>query len=78
MTLLYIPGESTDQIAVYIPSMNAVAVADLVYKMFPNLFSIRGSKPRPIDGWFQSVDKACAIFCALLFKFKIRNGLTEK
>ena len=57
MELLYAPGESADQIVVHIPSMRAIAAADLVYKAFPNVYSLRGSDPRPVDEWFKSIDK---------------------
>ena len=57
MILLHAPGETADQIIVHIPSMRAIAAADVIYKAFPNLYTIKGSDVRPVDEWFKTIDK---------------------
>ena len=42
VTLMYIPGETRDQLSVHIPSLDILCVGDNYYKTFPNLYSIRG------------------------------------
>lgn len=49
-------GETHDQLFVYIPSLNALMPGDNYYHAFPNLYTIRGTSPRPIDEWILSLD----------------------
>ena len=55
--LVHIPGETDDQIGVYIPSMDAFLCADDIYKAFPNLYAIRGTPHRDLMQWVYSIDK---------------------
>ena len=57
MKLVHIPGETDDQIGVYIPSMDAFLCADIIYKAFPNLYAIRGTPHRDLMQWVYSIDK---------------------
>ena len=50
------PGETHDQLIVWIPEDKTLLAADNFYWAFPNLYTIRGASPRPIDGWIQSID----------------------
>lgn len=50
------PGETTDQLFVYVPHLDALMPGDNYYLTFPNLYTIRGTKPRPVDGWIDSLD----------------------
>ncbi|CAC5397796.1 unnamed protein product [Mytilus coruscus] len=53
----HIPGETSDQIGVWIPSWKAFLSGDDVYKAFPNIYTIRGAPARdPVD-WYTSVQK---------------------
>ena len=49
-------GETHDQLFVYIPSLGALMPGDNYYHAFPNLYTIRGTSPRPIDDWIASLD----------------------
>ncbi len=50
------PGETDDTLFVWIPADNTLLCADDYYSAFPNLYTIRGSRPRPTDGWINSLD----------------------
>ncbi|XP_061166348.1 linear primary-alkylsulfatase-like [Saccostrea echinata] len=55
--LLKIPGETSDQIGLWIPSFQAFMCADDVYRAFPNIYTIRGAPARdPVD-WYTSVQR---------------------
>ena len=59
--LVHIPGETDDQIGVWIPSMEAFLCADDVYRAFPNLYAIRGTPHRDPVKWAHSIDKIRAL-----------------
>jgi len=50
------PGETHDQLIVWIPEDKTLLAADNFYWAFPNLYTIRGASPRPIDEWIESID----------------------
>ncbi len=50
-------GETHDQLIVWIPKDRTVIAADDFYWTFPNLYTIRGTSPRPVDDWIKSIDK---------------------
>lgn len=49
-------GETDDQLFVWIPSEKALMPGDNYYQAFPNLYTIRGTRPRPVDAWISSLD----------------------
>lgn len=51
------PGETHDHLFVWLPQERTLLAGDNVYKAFPNLVSIRGSSPRPVEGWVRSLDR---------------------
>ncbi|MBN1691884.1 MAG: MBL fold metallo-hydrolase [Dehalococcoidia bacterium] len=50
------PGETHDQLIVWIPADKTLLAADDFYWAFPNLYTIRGASPRPTDEWIKSID----------------------
>lgn len=50
-------GETHDQLFVWIPQMGALMPGDNYYHAFPNLYTIRGTSPRPVKEWIKSLDK---------------------
>jgi alkyl sulfatase BDS1-like metallo-beta-lactamase superfamily hydrolase len=50
-------GETHDQLFVWIPADDTVIAGDNFYWSFPNLYTLRGTSPRPVDDWIESVDK---------------------
>ena len=55
--LVHAPGETNDQIFVWLPERGVLMPGDNIYKAFPNLYSIRGTLYRDVLGWVKSIDK---------------------
>lgn len=55
--LIFAPGETDDQIVVWLPKQKALIPADDFYWAFPNLYTIRGTTFRNLKQWYQSLDK---------------------
>lgn len=55
LVLLHAPGETDDQILVWLPEEKVLLPGDNVYKAFPNLYTIRGTRYRDVMQWAQSV-----------------------
>ena len=56
MELMHTPGETNDQITVWLPDDRIVLPGDNIYKAFPNLYAIRGSAPRDAVKWYNSLE----------------------
>lgn len=50
-------GETDDQLFVWLPDHRVLLPGDNVYRAFPNLYTIRGTRPRPVDRWIASLDR---------------------
>lgn len=61
LVLTEAPGETDDQLMVWLPGERALICGDDFYWAFPNLYTIRGTSPRPVDGWIQSLDRMRAL-----------------
>ena len=57
MQLVHIPGETDDQIGVWLPEQRAFLCADDIYQAFPNLYAIRGVPMRNARKWIASLDR---------------------
>jgi len=55
--LIFAPGETDDQIVVWLPKQKVLIPADNFYWAFPNLYTIRGTEFRNLKQWYQSLDK---------------------
>ena len=55
LVLLHAPGETDDQILVWLPEEKVLLPGDNVYKAFPNLYTIRGTRYRDVMQWARSV-----------------------
>lgn len=60
MKLVHAPGETDDQIYVWLPEKKVLCAADNYYLAFPNLYAIRGTPYRDVRKWRDSVDKMIA------------------
>jgi alkyl sulfatase BDS1-like metallo-beta-lactamase superfamily hydrolase len=58
--LVHAPGETPDQYIVEIPELKFVYCADNYYPSFPNLYTIRGTSDRPVQGWADCQDTVMA------------------
>jgi len=56
LKLIHAPGETDDQIYVYLPDQNLLICADNFYNSFPNLYTIRGTLFRSFENWYKSID----------------------
>ena len=56
LELYHAPGETNDQIFVWLPDHKALMPGDNIYNTFPNLYTIRGTLHRNVIGWVKSLD----------------------
>ena len=56
IVLYHAPGETNDQLFVWLPEKKALFPGDNFYKTFPNLYTIRGTPYRDLAGWVNSLD----------------------
>jgi alkyl sulfatase BDS1-like metallo-beta-lactamase superfamily hydrolase len=55
------PGETPDHLTVWVPKLKAVFLGDNFYESFPNMYTLRGTRPRwPLD-YINSLDKVMAL-----------------
>ncbi len=57
LVLIHAPGETNDQLFVWLPEKKTLLPGDNVYKAFPNLYTIRGTLYRDVLEWSRSLDK---------------------
>ena len=50
-------GETNDHLTVWMPQKRVALVGDLIYRSFPNLYTLRGAPSRDIFQWYHSLDK---------------------
>jgi alkyl sulfatase BDS1-like metallo-beta-lactamase superfamily hydrolase len=65
--LHHAPGETNDQLFVWLPKHKALMPGDNVYKTFPNLYTIRGTTHRDVIGWINSIDQMRALNADYIF-----------
>jgi alkyl sulfatase BDS1-like metallo-beta-lactamase superfamily hydrolase len=56
LELHHAPGETDDQIVVYVPEKSVLCAADNIYKSFPNLYAIRGTPTRDAHQWATTIE----------------------
>ncbi|WP_165759841.1 alkyl sulfatase dimerization domain-containing protein [Falsiruegeria litorea] len=56
VVLIHAPGETDDQLAVYLPDRSLLLPADNYYHAFPNIYTVRGTPYRDPRKWAQSLD----------------------
>jgi len=61
LVLVHAPGETPDQIFIWMPQKKVLLPADNYYKSFPNLYAIRGTAYRDVNLWVKSLDKMRAL-----------------
>jgi alkyl sulfatase BDS1-like metallo-beta-lactamase superfamily hydrolase len=61
LELFLAPGETNDQIFVWLPEKKTLLCADNYYKSFPNLYAIRGTAYRDVNRWVKSIDEMRAL-----------------
>ena len=61
LKLFHAPGETPDQLFVWMPDEQILFCGDNFYKSFPNLYTIRGTAYRDVNQWRNSLDKMRAL-----------------
>lgn len=64
--LVHAPGETDDQLFVWLPDRKILLPGDNIYKAFPNLYTIRGTSYRDPRAWADSIDKMRALKAEVL------------
>lgn len=59
--VIHTPGETYDALSVWIPELKAVFVGDNFYGSFPNIYTLRGTKPRWALDYVDSLNKVLAL-----------------
>ena len=59
--LVHAPGETEDQLFVWLPEKQTVLTGDNIYQTFPNLYTIRGTYYRDVQKWANSLDQIRAL-----------------
>ena len=59
--LVHAPGETNDQLFVWLPEARVLLPGDNVYRAFPNLYTIRGTLYRDVLEWAHSIDAMRAL-----------------
>jgi alkyl sulfatase BDS1-like metallo-beta-lactamase superfamily hydrolase len=59
--VIHTPGETYEQCTVWIPEYKAAFVGDNFYNSFPNIYTLRGCKPRWALDYVESIDKVLAL-----------------
>lgn len=55
--MIHIPGETSDHIAVWVADKGLLLSGDNIYACFPNLYAVRGTRPRNSLAWSEAVRK---------------------
>src|SRR6185295_15162783 len=57
LQLLHTPGETRENISVWLPDRRVLMPGDDFYRAFPNLYPIRGTRLRAPEVWIASLQK---------------------
>ncbi|MCY4595817.1 MAG: alkyl/aryl-sulfatase [Bryobacterales bacterium] len=57
LELVAAPGETADQLYVWLPGQRVVFAGDNFYQSWPNVYPLRGTARRSLRDWIESIDK---------------------
>ncbi len=61
LEIYHTPGETPDHLTVWVPKLKAAFVGDNFYESFPNMYTLRGTRPRwPMD-YINSLNKVLSL-----------------
>ena len=60
LELVAAPGETADQLYVWLPGQRVVFAGDNFYQSWPNVYPLRGTARRSLRDWIASIDKMVA------------------
>jgi len=56
MVLIHTPSETSNEIVVWFPELQVLQGAEVLYELWPNLYSIRGTQYRDVKAWIVSLE----------------------
>ena len=59
--IIHTPAETYDALTVWMPEYKAAFVGDLFYRSFPNIYTLRGTKPRWALDYIDSINRVLAL-----------------
>jgi len=59
--IYHTPGETPDHLTVWIPRLRVAFIGDNVYDSFPNMYTLRGTRPRWALDYVNSIDRVLAL-----------------
>jgi alkyl sulfatase BDS1-like metallo-beta-lactamase superfamily hydrolase len=59
--VLHTPGETPDHLTVWLPSARIAFIGDNYYQSFPNIYTLRGTRPRWALDYVTSIDRVLAL-----------------
>lgn len=59
--IMHTPGETPDHLSAYIPEKRAAFIGDNYYRSFPNIYTLRGTRPRWALDYINSLDTVLAL-----------------
>jgi len=59
--LYHTPGETPDHLTVWIPRLRVAFIGDNVYDSFPNMYTLRGTRPRWALDYVNSINRVLAL-----------------
>lgn len=61
VTLIHTPGETDENVAIWLPDEKVLFAGDDLLKTFPNISPLRGLPTRPVEKWISSLDRMIAL-----------------
>jgi len=61
LELYHTPGETPDHLTVWLPKLKAAFLGDNYYQSFPNMYTLRGTRPRWPAEYIQSLEKVLSL-----------------
>jgi len=78
MQLIHTPGESPENVAVWLPSKRVLIPGDDFYKSYPNLSPLRGVRLRSPEKWIASLEKMLGLDADYLLQGHMRPILGKE
>ncbi len=75
LRLIHTPGESVENVAVWIPGKSVLLPGDDFYKSFPNIAPLRGVRLRPPEAWMASLERMIRLGAAAMVQGHMRPVL---
>lgn len=78
MELVRVPGETDDQMLIWLPDDGVLCCGDNFYACFPNLYALRGSQYRDIAQWIHSLEVLMSYPAEVLLPGHMKPIFTHK